>query len=453
MTERLLVIGGDAGGMSAASQARRRKSSGELEIVAFERGPYTSYSACGIPYLVGGVVTGLDDLIARSPEGFRKKDIDARIGHEVIEVDLDARTAKVRSSDGVTREGFDLLMIGTGALPIRPAIPGADAPGIFGVQTLADGERLRRHIDEHQPERSVVVGGGYIGLEMAEAFKERGMDVSLVQQAPQPMTTLDFDMGELVAEAMRDMGIHVSVEEPVESFEVTGGRVRAVQTKERTLPADVVALGIGVRANVEVARSAGLDIGPSGGVAVDEHMRASADGVWAAGDCTEKFHRISRRPVAVPLGTHANKEGRVAGIDMTGGDAAFPGVLGTAVTKVCGLEVGRTGLNEREAAAAGFSALPVTINSSTRAGYYPGACPIRVKLVVELPSARMLGAQIVGREGAAKRIDVLAAAIWNGMDAEEFLNVDLSYAPPFSPLWDPVLMAARASWRAVQDQA
>lgn len=451
MTKRLVVVGGDAGGMSAASQARRRKSSDELSIVAFERGPYTSYSACGIPYFVGGVVPELDDLIARSPDGFRKQDIDARIGHEVTEIDLDAQTVEVRSDGGVTREGFDLLMIGTGALPIRPAIPGADAPGIFGVQTLADGELLRRYIDEHQPERAAVVGGGYIGLEMAEAFQERGMDVSLVQQAPQPMATLDLDMGALVAQAMRDMGIHVYAEEPVESFEVSGGRVCAVVTKKRALPVDVVVLGIGVRPNVEVARSAGLHIGPSGGVAVDEHMRASAEGVWAAGDCTEKFHRITRRPVAVPLGTHANKEGRVAGIDMTGGRAAFPGVIGTAVTKVCGLEVARTGLNEREAATAGFPALPVTIDSSTRAGYYPGACPIRVKLVVELPSARMLGAQIVGEEGAAKRIDVLAAAIWSGMGAEEFLNVDISYAPPFSPLWDPVLMAARAAWRAVQE--
>jgi NADPH-dependent 2,4-dienoyl-CoA reductase/sulfur reductase-like enzyme len=434
--------------MTAASQARRRCAADELEIVAFERGNFTSYSACGIPYYLGGAVAPIDRLIVRTPERFREQDIDARINHEVIEIDLEKRAVKVASSNGESWTGFDRLMVSTGGKPRRHDWPGSEAQGIFGVQVLDDAVAIAEALDE-KPQRAVVVGGGYIGLEMAEAFVSRGLEVALVEAAAHPMTSLDPDIGSLLIDGLKDIGVDVHVGEKVEGFESTGPRVSGVVTERATLPADIVVLGLGTDPNVELAERAGIDIGPSGGVAVDRRMRASVEGVWAAGDCAEKFHLVSRDRVAIALGTHANKEGRVAGINMTGGYATFPGVLGTAISKVCGFEVARTGLNEREAAAAGFEAFGSTVEATTRAGYFPGAEPMTTKLVVESRSGRLLGGQIVGKDGSAKRIDTIATALWNEMTVDEMLNLDLSYAPPFAPVWDPVLTAARSAWGKV----
>jgi NADPH-dependent 2,4-dienoyl-CoA reductase/sulfur reductase-like enzyme len=453
MAERLVVVGGDAAGMSAASQARRRRDKDDLEIVAFERGHYTSYSACGIPYHVGNIVTNLEALITRSPQEFAERDIDARTRNEVTEIDLDRRRVKVRALDrgSETYESFDQLVLASGATPIKPPLEGADAAGIFGVQVLDDGVAIREAIDNQQPRRAVVVGGGYIGLEMAEAMVQRDIEVTLVEAAPQPMTTLDPDMGGLVADGIRGMGIKVLTEDAVKAFETSNGHVSAVITEGATLPADIVILGLGVRPNVELADAAGIPIGPSGGIAVDRRMRARVEGVWSAGDCAEKWHRIARRPVAIPLGTHANKEGRVAGINIGGGYATFPGVVGTAVSRICDYEVGRTGLKETEASDAGFKWLSETVESTTRAGYFPDTEKMKIKLIVERRSGLLLGAQIVGREGAAKRIDALAIALWNEMTVHTIQNLDLSYAPPFAPVWDPVLIAARKASEKVEE--
>jgi len=456
MAERLVVIGGDAAGMSAASQARRLRGPQELAIVAFDQGNYLSYSACGIPYFVGGVVDELDRLVVRTPEQFAtRQDIDARVRHQVTEVDLDKGAVKVTDVDEGTEawEGFDRLLIATGATPRRPPLPHADADGIFGVQVLDDGRAIFETMRERGPRRAAVVGGGYIGLEMAEAFKMRGLDVTVVERSSHPMPSLDDDIAVLIADAMEGMGIAFHSSEPVEAFEATDGWVSGVVTTKRTIPVDIVVLGLGVDPNVELAAAAGVPIGPSGAIAVDRRMRTGIEGVWAAGDCAEKFHRVSRSPVSIALGTHANKEGRVAGINLGGGYASFPGVIGTAVSKLCDTEVGRTGLNEDEAGAAGFSFITATVDSTTRAGYYPETQPIKTKLLAERGSGRLLGAQIVGKEGAAKRIDVLATAIWNEMSVDELLNIDLSYAPPFSPVWDPVLIAARKAWQLVEQSA
>jgi NADPH-dependent 2,4-dienoyl-CoA reductase/sulfur reductase-like enzyme len=451
VTERLVVIGGDAAGMTAAATARRRVPADQLDIVAFEKGNYTSYSACGIPYLIGGLVTDVDALIARGPDEHRRRGVDARTGHEVLAIDTDGRRVLVRrgADDVESWEGFDQLVIATGSTPRRPALPGVDAAGIFGVQTLDDGLAVRAASDADDARRAVVVGGGYVGLELGEALVRRGLSVALVEAAPQPMSTLDPEMGALVADALRSVGIEVYVGERVEGFDTNAGQVTAVQTPARVLPADLVILGLGVEPNSGLARDAGIPVGASGGITVDDHVRAGIDGIYAAGDCSETFHRVSRRPLVVALGTHANKQGRVAGINTTGGDAVFPGVLGTAASKICKYEVARTGLNEREAAAAGFDAVAVSIDTTTRAGYYPDAAPIRVRVVAEQGTGRLLGAQIVGEEGAAKRIDVLAAAIWNDMTVDEVASMDLSYAPPFAPVWDPTLMAARRAAAAL----
>jgi NADPH-dependent 2,4-dienoyl-CoA reductase/sulfur reductase-like enzyme len=438
MPERLLVIGGDAAGMSAASQARRRAPN--LEIVALERGRWTSYSACGIPYLVGGAVAGLHDLVARTPAEFRAMRIDVRTGHEVTGLDLGERKAEVRNhAQGRTYSlGFDLLHVATGAVALRPPLPGIDLPHVHGVQTLDDAGELLADARVPGPGRVVVVGSGYIGLELAEAFAGRGAAVTVVERADEVMTSLDPDMGALVARAMRGMGITVRTGEAVE-----GITDQAVQTAGGDIPADLVVLGMGVAPNSALAATAGARTGVREAIAVDRQQRTSIEGVWAAGDCCQSVHIVSGQPVYQALGTVANKQGRVAGINIGGGYATFRGVAGTAVTRICHLEIGRTGLSEREAEEAGFSFLARTITTTTAAGYMPDAKPLTVKLLAERGGGRLLGAQILGGAGAAKRVDVVAVALTAGFTVEDLLGADLGYAPPYSSVWDPVQVAAR----------
>ncbi|MEZ0088952.1 FAD-dependent oxidoreductase [Streptacidiphilus sp. EB129] len=447
MTEHLVVIGADAAGMSAASQARRRRGADDLRITAFERGHFSSYSACGIPYWVGGQVADRDSLIARTPEEHRARGIDLRMRTEVTRIDLDRR--RVHSRDVDTGEsswtGFDQLVIATGAEPLRPDdLPGFNAPGVHGVQTLDDGAALLATLDR-ECHRAVVVGGGYIGVEMAEAMVQRGLTVTMVHRSPEPMSTLDPDMGRLVREAMTGMGIEVvSGAEAREVRLGPDGHPRAVVTTAGEYPADVVVLGLGVRPRTALARAAGLPLGESGGLRTDAEMRVpGVDGVWAGGDCVEVLNRVSGRHQHIALGTHANKHGLVIGTNIGGGKASFPGVVGTAVSKVCSLEIARTGLLEREATAAGLDWTAAVIESTSRAGYYPGAAPMTVKMLAEQGTGRLLGLQIVGREGAAKRVDIGAVALTAGMTVDQVVSLDLGYAPPFSPVWDPVQVAAR----------
>ncbi|MFI5889111.1 FAD-dependent oxidoreductase [Actinoplanes sp. NPDC051513] len=441
--------------MSAASQARKRLASDRLQIVAFERGHFTSYSACGIPYWIGGSVGERDALVARTPEEHRKAGIDVRLRHEVIGIDLDRRevVAHDLSGGGEVREGFDHLVYAAGASPVTPEWARIPAAGIFGVQTLDDGSAIHDWLDREKPRRAVVIGGGYIGVEMAEAMVKRGLEVTLLEKSPEPMgKTVDPDVGALVRKAIGEEGIEVVTGAHVSGIGTSGGKVREVVTPSGALEAGIVVLGLGVRPNSALAEEAGIPVGVTGGVRTDRRMRAEGiEGVWAAGDCVETRHLLTGDPVHVPLGTHANKQGRVAGINIGGGYATFPGVIGTAVTKVCELEVARTGLTEKEARKAGFAFVTATVESTSRAGYYPGAELMTIKLIAERRTGTLLGAQIVGRTEAAKRIDALAVAVWNRMTVEEMTALDLSYAPPFAPVWDPVLIAARKATDAVHN--
>lgn len=442
MPSRLAVIGGNPAGMSAASVAKRRDP--DLEVVAFERGPYTSYAACGIPYLVGGLIDEVDDLVARSPDRHRANGIAMRTRTDVVSLDLAAGTLTARDAQTRAEEtvGFDELVIATGSRATPPPIPGAEATE--PARTLDAADTLRAEV-RRRGTHAVVIGAGYIGLEMAENLVERGMHVTMVDRAPQVMLTLDADMAEHAQDAAEGAGITVLLNVDVhEIVRHDDGRPRMVRTSEGDLPADHVVIGTGARPDVALAREAGLEIGETGALAVDDHLRTSAEGVFAAGDCVESRHRVLDRPVNIQLGTHANQQGRLAGINATGGDARFPGVLGTAISRICRYEVARTGLSEREAADAGIDAVATTIQARTRAEYYPGAGPIWVKLVAERGGGRLLGGQVVGTETAGKRIDTIATALWAGMTADELQFVDLAYAPPVSPVRDPVLVAARA---------
>jgi NADPH-dependent 2,4-dienoyl-CoA reductase/sulfur reductase-like enzyme len=425
--------------MTAAMQARRRLP--YLEIVALERGSWTSYSSCGIPYLVAGDVGSLDDLVARTPAELREQRIDVRTRHEVLGIDVSRRTVEVRdhARQRTFPLEFDRLHVATGARPTRPDLPGIDLDHVRGVQTLDDAGELLDHARVSQCRSVVVVGGGYIGLEMAEAFVRWGARVTLLDSADQLMSTLDADMAERLLGPMRDMGIDVRLSTDVVGFEAK----RVLLAGGTALDADLVVLGLGVTPNGELAAEAGAATGAAGALVVDRRQRTTLDGVYAAGDCCESRHLVSGRRTHVALGTVATKQGRVAGINLGGGYATFPGVVGTAITKVCDLEVGRTGLTEQEATEEGFEPVAVSIDSTTHAGYLPDARPMTVKLVGERGTGRLLGGQIVGRSGSAKRIDTLATALHATMRVDELVDLDLAYAPPFSSTWDPIHIAAR----------
>ncbi len=441
---RLVVIGGDAAGMSAASVVRRRRP--DMDVVVFEKGAFTSYAACGIPYYAGGQVADSAMLIARSPDEFRKAGIDVRMRTEVLAIDLVARRVRFRLPDdaGENSEPFDQLLIATGARPIVPPIPGVEATGVHSISGLQSGLDLRRELDAHGQGAAVVVGGGYIGIEMAEALRMRGCPVTLVEQASQVLLTLDADMASGVADRLVAKGITLHLGEALTSIQTdASGRVQAVVTEGRTIPAGLVVLAIGIRPNTLLARDAGITLGERGAIHVDDRMQTSEQGIWAAGDCAESWHRVSERPTWVALGTVANKHGRVAGLGIAGGEARFPGVVGTAITSFYDLEVSRTGLSERECEALNIPCTSVTIDARTRAHYYPGQTPMRVKMLAAPETGRLLGAQITGGPGAGKRIDVVATALHTQQSVGDLLDLDLAYAPPFSPVWDPVQTAAR----------
>jgi NADPH-dependent 2,4-dienoyl-CoA reductase/sulfur reductase-like enzyme len=400
--------------------------------------------------LIGRVVDDPESLVARDPKTLKEnQNIDVELFREVKEIDLEQGRLLVASLNGPANrwEPFDKLMISTGAVPFKPPVEGIESRGVFGVNTLQSGLELNRYIEEVAPQKAVIIGGGYIGLEMAENLLLRGMDVSLVERGPEVMGTLDPDMGSLVSEALINMGVRLFRNESLTGLETKNGEVRGVKTDQRTLEAGLVILGIGVKPDTALAEEAGIEIGQSGAVAVNDTMRTSAENVWAGGDCAESFHLVSRKTVNIALGTVANRHGRVAGTNIGGGYAAFRGLVGTAVSKVCSLEVARTGLQEKEIAQTGREFVAGVAESTTRAGYYPEAGPISVKILAEKGSGRLLGGQIVGKEGAAKRIDILATALHAGFTVEEVADIDLSYAPPYSPLWDPVAIAARVAMK------
>lgn len=446
MAQRLVIVGGDAGGMAAVSQVRAKNEA--IEIVALEKGRWTSYSACGIPYVLAGDVDDVKSLVARRPQEFRDRHgVDVRMQHEATAIDLDARAVEVRDhgDDRTYRLAFDHLLIATGAAAHRPAVDGCDLPFVHHARTLDHALALQPVAAASKGTNVVIVGGGYLGVELAEAMVQQGANVALVDRNQQVMKSLDPDLGAIVTRAMGQAGVNVAT-----GADVTAIEPGTVHTSTGPVPADLVLLAAGVKPSSALAEAAGLTLGAAGAIWVDRRQRTSAEGVWSAGDCSASVHRVSGQAAWIALGTHANKQSRVAGINIGGGYATFPGVLGTAITRFGELEISRTGLNQGEAAEAGFEATATTIESTTKAGYYPGAQPMTVRAIVERGSGRLLGAQIVGGTGAAKRIDTCAVAITARMTVNEIVDLDLAYAPPFAGVWDPVLLAARAARAALK---
>jgi len=445
--ERLVVIGGVAAGMSAASKARRLAP--EMDITVFEKSGFVSFGSCGLPYFIGGVIPTHEKLIVRTPEQFAKNRIMVHIHHEVTAIDLKKRVVEVKNLEtGRTfQEPFDKLVVTTGGSSVRPPLPGIELPGIFPLRIIEDGLAIRRWIEEKNARRVVIVGGGYIGMEMAEAFHRLGLQVTVLEMLPQVLPNMDADMAALVQEELERQNVSLHLEHRVEGFEGSG-RVQAVLAGGKRFETDMVLLAIGVRANARLAEEAGIALGETGAIAVNERQETSVPDVYAAGDVAEAYHLVLKRPTYVPLGTTANKQGRVAGTNVAGGQAEFPGIVGTAVVKVFNLEAARTGLTLTEAQREGFDAEETRIKHHAIGHYMPNPTPLHVKLVYEKGSQRLLGAQMVGRQGAAKRIDVIAAALHAGWSVKDLARLDLSYAPPFAPVWDPILVAANVASKA-----
>jgi len=444
--DQLLVIGGVAAGLASAMEARRARR--DLRVIVLERTADISYGACGIPYVVAGLIPSLESLTVRTPAFFREHEIEIRLNCAALEI-LPARSVvRVRDTDGTERElGYGSLVLATGAAAVCPPLPGRELEGVFVVRHMRDARRMQRFIEEARPRTAAVVGAGYIGLEMAEAFAARGLRTTLVEASDKVMSTVGGSARDAVAGELRARGVEVLFGERATAFEGARGRVARVVTESgRAVEADIVSIGVGVRAEVELARAAGLEIGESGAIAVDERQRTSASNVYAAGDCSETLHRVSGRRVWHPLAQPAVKQGWVAGAnsaraDSTSAEARFAGIVGTNVVKVFDLEIARTGLSLAEAADAGFDASETETETRSRARYYPGGSKILTRLIADR-TGRLLGAQLVGREGVAGRIDVYAAALHASLKTGDLERLDLAYAPPFAPTIDPVIRAA-----------
>jgi NADPH-dependent 2,4-dienoyl-CoA reductase/sulfur reductase-like enzyme len=446
MTEHLVVIGGVAAGLAAAMEARRRAPG--LRVTVLERTGDVSYGACGLPYVVGGRIPALESLVVRTPEYFRERhDIDLRLRSEALEI-LPAKSVLRYAEGGEEREtSYTALVLATGAKAVCPPLPGHDLEGVFALRHLRDGRRLLRFMSEARPRTAVVVGAGYIGLEMAEAFCERGLSTTLIEGSQEVMGGVGGRACALVAEELRGRGVRVVFGERAAGFEGAAGRVARVLTDAGgAYEAEVVLVGVGVHPEVALARGAGLEVGQSGAVVTDDRQRTNVANVYAAGDCCEVLNLVSGRRVWHPLGQPAVRQGWVAGANAARGDeteagARYAGVVGTNAVKVFGLEVGRTGQSLAEALEAGFDAEESESETNSRAGYYEGGSKIFTRLVADR-RGRLLGAQMAGREGVAQRVNVYAAALHAGLRVEEVERFDLAYAPPFAPTIDPILRAA-----------
>ncbi len=438
-SSKLLIIGGVAAGPKAAARARRLDQ--EIEITILEQGPYISYGGCGLPYFISGVIGNYRNLIARTPKKFAERQkIRVLVNHRAVRIDLrNKRVSVLYLSDGRGRDcHYDKLILATGASPIIPALPGVDLEGVFALRSLSQGLAIKEYLEKKSPRRVVIAGGGMIGLEMAESFSKLGLQVTVVEKAPRILPGFDGEIARLVEKHLAEKGVEVLVGKGIGEIGGEADRVSSVSVGKNILPADLVLLAVGVRPEVEIAREAGLEIGERGAIRVNEKMETSLSDVYAAGDCVELSHLITGRPVWAPLGSVANQTGRVAGENAAGGDAAFPGVLGAAVTKVFDLAVGRVGLTSREIREGGLTTSPAIIVAHDQSDYYPGSRNYTLKVEVEERTGRLLGGQGVGA-GIEKRINILGTAIRFQGRYSDLETLDLAYAPPFSPAIDGLI--------------
>jgi len=442
---KFVIIGGVAGGASAAARLRRLDET--AEIVLLERGEHISYANCGLPYYVGGEITGKEKLTLQTPRRFQARfAVDVRVRHEAIGIDPARKTVLVRDLARGTEyeEHYDKLILSPGAEPVRPPLPGADDPRVFTLRTIPDAQRIREHIQAARPKAAVVVGGGFIGLEMAENLAQAGVCVTVVEFADHVLPPLDYDMACLVHRYLRHKGVGLLLGRAVKAFRPEAGSLAVELSGGGAIKADMALLAMGVRPDTALAKAAGLAVNARGAILADEHMRTSDADIYAVGDAVEVRHLVSGAPAHIPLAGPANKQGRVAADHICGIKSAYRGSQGSSVLKLFDLTIASTGLNEAGATAAGLEYDKVHLSVASHATYYPGAGSIDMKVLFENKTGRILGAQLIGTQGVDKRCDVLAVAIRAGMDASGLAELELCYAPPYSSAKDPVNMAGFA---------
>jgi len=452
ITKTIVVVGGVAGGASFAARARRLDE--KAKIIMVERGEHISFANCGLPYFVSGEITERDKLLLQTPERFgRRFRVDVRVKSEVLAIDPDAKVLEVldRSTGRSYRESYDKLVLSPGAAPVRPPLPGIDLPHIFSLRTVEDAERIRSFAEEKDPQNVVVVGGGFIGLELAENFRRMGLNVTIIEMVDQVLLTLDREMAEFVHQHLRLQGVKLMLGSAVQGFEARSDHKLAISTVNgKPITSDFVVLAIGVKPEIELARRAGLDVGERGGIRVNESLRTSDPDIYAIGDVIEVKDRILQESRLVPLAGLANKQGRLAADNMLGRPTAVGGVAGTNIIRVFDLCVASTGANERNLRAKGVPYEKSYTHPASHAGYYPGAVPMVVKLLFSPDAGRILGAQIVGVDGVDKRIDVLATALYAGLSVFDLTKLELAYAPQYGTGKDAVNIAGYVASNVVE---
>jgi NADPH-dependent 2,4-dienoyl-CoA reductase/sulfur reductase-like enzyme/rhodanese-related sulfurtransferase len=443
MSIKIIIVGGVAGGASAAAKARRTNEA--AEIVMFEKGPYVSFANCGLPYYVGETIQDRDDLLLQTPERFWKRfRVRVHVLHEVLQIDRREKSVQVKNlvTQEITSQPYEKLILSPGAGAIMPDLPGIHSKNIFTVKTVPDSDAIKTFLTQHSSHRAVVIGGGFIGLETAEALKNRGMRVTVVEKAPQILPPFDPDMARLVAYHLQDKDVEIIVGDGIKCFHQHGELAQEAELESgKRLPMDMAILSIGVRPELKLAREAGLKIGSSGGISVNERQQTSDPDIYAAGDAVETIHLVTGKRARISLAGPANKQGRVAGANAAGGELQFHGALGTAIVESMGITAAKTGLSEHEAQSHGLNYFVSLTHPLDHAEYYPGAEALHIKLVVEQQTGRLLGAQIVGEHGVDKRIDVLATALHAKLSVQDLEQLDLAYAPQFNSAKGPVIMA------------
>lgn len=438
---KVIIIGGVAGGATTAARIRRVDES--AEIILLEKGKYISYANCGLPYYIGGVIEEREKLFVQTPEAFSTRfRVDVRTENEVIFIDRKRKTVTVRqSSEDTYEESYDKLLISTGASPVRPPLPGIDLSGIFTLRNVADTDKIKAYIDSHAPRKAVVVGAGFIGLEMAENLHAQGAKVSIVEMGNQVMAPIDFSMASLVHQHLMDKGVNLYLEQAVASFERNGKGLKVNFKNGQSIAADIVILSIGVRPETNLARAAELTIGPAGGIAVNAYLQTSDESIYAIGDAIEYRHPITGKPWLNYLAVPANRQGRIAADNILGAKIAYEGSIGTSIAKVFDMIVASTGLPGKRLRVEGIEYMSSTIHPSSHAGYYPDAMPMSIKITFDKQTGRLYGGQIVGYDGVDKRIDELALVIKHEGTIYDLMKVEQAYAPPFSSAKDPVALA------------
>lgn len=442
MSKKIIIVGGVAGGATAAARIRRLDE--QAEIIVFERSGFVSYANCGLPYYIGGVIQDKEELTLQTPENFRERfRIDVRVRHEVTAIHPDKKTVSVKNlkTGEEFEENYDKLLLSPGARPVQPNLPGVGIDNLFTLRTVEDTLRIREFVLKEKPKSAVLAGGGYIGLEVAENLRELGMDVTIVQRPNQVLNPLDYEMATFVHAKMREKGIHLMLGHSVEGFEQKDGKTMVILKDGEPLKTDMVILAIGVAPDTHLAKEAGLTLGIKNSIVVNERMETSVPDIYAVGDAVEVHHRITGQKALISLAGPANKQGRIAADNICGGNSSYKGSQGSSVIKIFDMTVATTGLNEQAAKQAGIDCDKVYLSPASHASYYPGGTMMTMKVLFEKETYRLLGAQIIGYDGVDKRIDVLATAMAAGMSALELQDLDLAYAPPYSSAKDPVNMA------------